>query len=99
MSKLKPDPLIYSTAAERLNIDPSRCVVVEDSLVGLKAAKGAGMKCLITYTSSTAGEDFYGYGCDAKVPELGNRGVTLDKIFGPLKENGFDSEILIGVKD
>ena len=41
VAKLKPDPLIYLTAAERLNIDPKRCVVVEDSLVGLKAAKGA----------------------------------------------------------
>jgi HAD superfamily hydrolase (TIGR01509 family) len=41
VSKLKPDPLIYVTAAERLQIDPKRCVVVEDSLVGLKAAKGA----------------------------------------------------------
>ena len=41
VSKLKPDPLIYVTAAERLGIDVDRCVVVEDSLVGLKAAKGA----------------------------------------------------------
>jgi HAD superfamily hydrolase (TIGR01509 family) len=41
VSKLKPDPLIYVTAAKRLNIDPSRCVVIEDSIVGLKAAKGA----------------------------------------------------------
>eukprot|EP00978_Attheya_sp_CCMP212_P048780 scaffold574189_cov47-Attheya_sp.AAC.1 len=41
VSKLKPDPLIYVTAAERLGIDADRCVVVEDSLVGLKAAKGA----------------------------------------------------------
>lgn len=41
VSKLKPDPLIYNTAASRLNIDPSRCVVVEDSMVGLRAAKGA----------------------------------------------------------
>ena len=41
VSKLKPDPLIYVTAAERLQIDPSKCVVVEDSMVGLRAAKGA----------------------------------------------------------
>lgn len=41
VSKLKPDPMIYRTAAERLQIDPSRCVVVEDSMVGLRAAKGA----------------------------------------------------------
>ena len=41
VSKLKPDPLIYVTAAERLLIDPKNCVVVEDSMVGLRAAKGA----------------------------------------------------------
>ena len=41
VSEKKPSPLIYVTAAERLQIDPKRCVVVEDSLVGLKAAKGA----------------------------------------------------------
>lgn len=99
VSKLKPDPLIYVTAAERINIDPSRCVVVEDSMVGLRAAKGAGMKCLITYTSSTAGEDFYGEGADAKVPELGSRGVTLDTIFGPIKDLGLDAEIVVDAKD
>ena len=99
VSKLKPDPLIYTTAAERLSIDPSKCVVVEDSLVGLRAAKGAGMRCLITYTSSTESEDFYGEGADAKVPELGAKGVTLDMIFGPMREQGDDAEILAGVKD
>merc|ERR1719163_1275338 len=56
VSKLKPDPMIYTSAAERLRLDPSKCVVVEDSMVGLRAAKGAKMKCLITYTSSTASE-------------------------------------------
>ena len=33
VSKLKPNPLIYTTATERLSIGPSKCVVVEDSLV------------------------------------------------------------------
>ena len=97
VSKLKPDPLIYTTAAERLGIDPSSCVVVEDSTIGLRAAKGAGMRCLITYTSSTEKEDFEG--ADAKVPELGAKGVTLDMIFGPMREKGVDAEILAGVKD
>ncbi len=41
VSRLKPDPMIYVTAAEKLNIDPKNCVVIEDSVVGLKAAKGA----------------------------------------------------------
>lgn len=99
VSKLKPDPLIYVTAAERLNIPPERCVVIEDSIVGLKAAKGAGMRCIITYTSSTENEDFYSLGCDAKVPELGSTGVTLDMIFGPMQKDGADAEILTGVRD
>ena len=64
----------------------------------LRAAKGAGMKCLITYTKSTEDEDFYGEGADAKVPELASAGVTLEKIFGPLKDD-LDAEILVGIKD
>ncbi|KAL3761679.1 hypothetical protein ACHAW5_002659 [Stephanodiscus triporus] len=99
VSKLKPDPLIYVTAAERLNVDPARCVVIEDSIVGLKAAKGAGMRCIITYTTSTENEDFYALGCDGKVPELGSAGVTLEMIFEPMKRDGPDAEILVGVKD
>ena len=98
VAKLKPDPMIYSTAAAELNIDPSMCVVIEDSIVGLKAAKGAGMRCIITYTASTEREDFYGLGADAKVPELGSRGVSLDMIFGPMKTQ-LDAEILAGIKD
>jgi len=82
VSKLKPDPMIYITASEKLQIDPNLCVVVEDSLIGLKAAKGAGMKCLITYTKSTEKEDFFGSGADAKVSDLGSAAVTLDKLFG-----------------
>jgi hypothetical protein len=57
------------------------------------------MKCLITYTKSTEREDFYSYGADAKVPDLATAGVTLDSIFGPIKENGLDAEILVGKKD
>lgn len=99
VSKLKPDPLIYVTAAEKLGIDPERCVVIEDSIVGLKAAKGAGMRCIITYTASTENEDFYALGCDAKVPELGSKGVTLDMIFEPMKSDGLKAGILTGVRD
>ena len=57
------------------------------------------MKCIITYTESTKGEDFYGEGADAKVPELGSRKVTLASIFGPLREHGLTAELLPGNKD
>ncbi|KZV30291.1 haloacid dehalogenase-like hydrolase domain-containing protein-like [Dorcoceras hygrometricum] len=54
----KPDPAIYLLAAETLGIEPSSCVVVEDSAIGLAAAKAAGMKCIITKSGYTGYEDF-----------------------------------------
>ncbi|XP_058749102.1 CBBY-like protein [Vicia villosa] len=54
----KPDPAIYLLAASTLGVEPSRCVVVEDSAIGLAAAKGAGMKCIVTKSGYTADEDF-----------------------------------------
>ncbi|KAK6920586.1 Haloacid dehalogenase-like hydrolase [Dillenia turbinata] len=56
--KKKPDPAIYLLAASTLGVEPSRCVVVEDSGIGLAAAKSAGMMCIITKSSYTADEDF-----------------------------------------
>jgi HAD superfamily hydrolase (TIGR01509 family) len=99
VSAKKPDPEIYTTASARLGIPPERCVVVEDSLVGLRAAASAQMKCIITYTSSTATADFYGEGAAAKVPDLASRGVTLASIFDNLRANGLDADVLPGLKD
>ena len=39
----KPDPQCFLIAAERLGIEPARCVVVEDAPVGIQAAVAAGM--------------------------------------------------------
>jgi HAD superfamily hydrolase (TIGR01509 family) len=39
----KPEPDVYLEAARRLGIDPARCVAVEDSSNGLRAAAAAGM--------------------------------------------------------
>ncbi|XAR50280.1 Sugar-terminal-phosphatase [Bertholletia excelsa] len=54
----KPDPAIYTLAATTLGVEPSSCVVVEDSAIGLQAAKAAGMKCIITKSGYTAEENF-----------------------------------------
>ncbi len=54
----KPDPAIYRLAAETLGLDAAGCVVIEDSNIGLRAAKAAGMACLVTVSSYTAEEDF-----------------------------------------
>ncbi|XP_006351450.1 haloacid dehalogenase-like hydrolase domain-containing protein At3g48420 [Solanum tuberosum] len=54
----KPDPAIYLLAADTLGVDPSSCVVVEDSGIGLAAAKAAGMTCIVTKSGYTADENF-----------------------------------------
>lgn len=44
VSAKKPDPMIYNLASQRLGVPPDRCIVIEDSIVGLKAARAANMK-------------------------------------------------------
>jgi beta-phosphoglucomutase-like phosphatase (HAD superfamily) len=76
VERRKPDPMIYDEAAKRLGISRDRCIVVEDSLIGLQAALGAGMKCIITHTPSTASQDFAGA---VKIyPELGDNVSAKD---------------------
>jgi HAD superfamily hydrolase (TIGR01509 family) len=54
----KPAPDIYLLAAEKLNVAPGECVVIEDSRNGLEAAVAAGMKCVVTVSGYTREEDF-----------------------------------------
>ncbi len=54
----KPDPEIYQLATRTLRLSPTRCVVIEDSRIGLLAAKAAGMHCLVTRSTYTVDEDF-----------------------------------------
>lgn len=42
----KPHPAIFLTAAKKLNIEPSKLIVFEDSLHGVIAAKAAGMQVI-----------------------------------------------------
>jgi len=46
VSESKPGPQIYLLAAKKLEVTPNDCMVIEDSPLGVKAAKTAGMKCL-----------------------------------------------------
>lgn len=51
-NKAKPDPAIFLHAAEKLGVQPSECIVFEDSLFGFMAAKAAGMKCIAIQSST-----------------------------------------------
>lgn len=47
----KPDPEIFLKAASKMNLTPESCLVVEDAVSGVAAAKAAGAKCLALTTT------------------------------------------------
>jgi beta-phosphoglucomutase-like phosphatase (HAD superfamily) len=53
----KPDPEIYNLALSKLGLKPEEAFVVEDSKNGVKAAKAAGLYCVVTTNSYTEKED------------------------------------------
>ena len=44
----KPAPDVYVLASNTLNVKPEDCMVIEDSTIGLAAAKAAKMSCIVT---------------------------------------------------
>ncbi|MFB0629850.1 HAD family hydrolase [Streptomyces sp. AB3(2024)] len=57
VTRRKPDPEAYLTAAAALGADPGRCLAVEDSLTGVAAARAAGMTVVAVPTALTRGLD------------------------------------------
>lgn len=55
--KTKPLPDIYLLAAEKLSVNPKTCFAIEDSNLGVRAAKAAGMYCAAYRTPSNADQD------------------------------------------
>ena len=48
----KPDPQVFQVAAQRIGLDPAHCLVMEDAVAGVQAAKAAGMKAIgITFVA------------------------------------------------
>ncbi len=70
----KPDPQVFLVAAERLAVEPARCLVVEDAPAGVQAAKAGGMKCLAV--------NFVGHHPDAALRDAGADLVvpTLERV-------------------
>ena len=42
----KPDPQVFLVAADKLHVPPANCLVMEDAVAGVQAAKAGGMKCI-----------------------------------------------------
>lgn len=54
----KPHPDIYLHTAERLGVNPSECVAIEDSINGVRSATGAGMYCIAVPDKRLSREPF-----------------------------------------
>ncbi len=58
VARKKPAPDIYVLALEALGVAPDEAVVVEDSGIGLRAARAAGLPTVVTVSAYTAEDDF-----------------------------------------
>lgn len=69
VARKKPAPDIFLEACRRLGLEPATCLVIEDAVSGVAAAKAAGARCL-TVTTSFPSEALAAAGADWIVPNL-----------------------------
>ena len=68
--KGKPEPEIYLKAAKYLGLHPEECVVIEDSVNGIRAGKAAGMYCHAYVPPQACGHDVLESFLGLSVPEV-----------------------------
>jgi len=64
LTKAKPDPEVFTKAADDLKVEYKYCIVFEDAITGIEAAKRAGMKAI------GIGDPFFLKQADLVVPSL-----------------------------
>ena len=74
----KPDPLIYRLAASRLQEDPKHLLAIEDAVSGVKAATGAGLRCIGIAPNSRA-QQLRAAGASPVVPHF--RSFSLSDLY------------------
>jgi HAD superfamily hydrolase (TIGR01509 family) len=80
-TRLKPDPELYLIALQRLACPPAAVVAMEDSALGLAAAKAAGLACVVVRNGYTRSQDFSG--ADLVVDDLGDPGTPAVVVDDP----------------
>lgn len=65
----KPDPEVYLSAAGKLGLPPAACVVFEDSLVGIQAARRAGMR-VVGVTTAHVADELVAAGAERAIPSF-----------------------------
>lgn len=58
VTKRKPDPQIYNLVKEKINLNDEEILVVEDTQIGVEAAKSAGLICVAIPNKYTENQDF-----------------------------------------
>jgi beta-phosphoglucomutase len=75
----KPDPQVFLVAAAKLGSGPAQCLVVEDAVAGVKAARAASMKCIaVSFVGHHSEDALRGAGADLVVKTL--EYVTVETI-------------------
>jgi HAD superfamily hydrolase (TIGR01509 family) len=69
LERAKPDPLPYVTALKRLGADPARSLAFEDSLSGVRSARGAGL-CVVGLTTTLDAAALVGAGAEFAVADF-----------------------------
>jgi HAD superfamily hydrolase (TIGR01509 family) len=77
----KPDPEIFLKCASKLQLQPEQCVVVEDSVFGVRAAKAAGMSCIAVLSGTASVGELEQERPDIVVSSLCEKEVILKCIF------------------
>ena len=81
IAKPKPNPEIFLKCALKLGNKPAECVVVEDSIFGVKAAKTAKMSCIAVLTGVYSQKELKKANPDLIVPSLREKSSILKFIF------------------
>ena len=76
----KPHPEIVVMAAERLSLNSANCLVVEDAINGVQAAKAAGSPCL-ALTSAFSEAELLAAGADWVAPDLSAVPAEVTSLF------------------
>ena len=80
VSAKKPDPEVFDAALRKLGLPAASCVAFEDSANGANAARGAGLRVVVTPGVYTADDDFSG--ASSVVSDLGEPGRPLQHLAG-----------------
>ncbi|HVO76683.1 MAG TPA: HAD family phosphatase [Candidatus Bathyarchaeia archaeon] len=86
IERYKPHPDTYLVAAERLGIEPARCLAIEDAEKGVRSAREAGMRVILIETSIT--KDLGLGGADLKIASLAELRRLLAAVVDSTGRNG-----------